>query len=146
MTIRNSVFDYILSNSVNEKYFKERYVNGCRSDNIHPSPFFDAVVQNQKQDNVQVSLVDILVVSEIYNVRIIVHEFKSSLWEAKGQFGYKPTIQPSIRSYVSCFNIPLILLVTGKTKKGRHLTPPIWGVIHQKHGLLCVHGIFCGPD
>ena len=107
-----------MKNSDNIEYFRKRFKRW-------PTEEFAEMV-----DRVPASLVAVLAVSEIYNVRIIVYEFNGNT--------NRDPIKPTLQSYVSCSNIPLILLVTAKQQSGDY--DGMWGVVHQQHGEH-IHGV-----
>ena len=134
MRIRNSVYDHITKNADNLQYFRNQCFDPNSKNVKIPEPdVFRQLIQVQKGDNVEAAFVDVLAVSEIYNVRIIVHECTVD----------HAIVVPALRAYISCSNIPLILLAKGRV---RNRTEALWGVIHQQNGVchsICVVSCCC---
>ena len=115
LKIRQNVYDYIKQNKDNKQYFEKIY---CKyiNDTIYYS--LPHIIRKKKKENAKVDDIDLFAISELYNVRIIVFEYQH----------FKKIVLSKNKCYVSCPNIPLIIL--SKIQRGGQVE---WGIITDTH-------------
>ena len=121
LKIRQSVCKYVMENAINLSFFRDK-VYCTKVKYVVTLYEFNRMIKEKETEHGAVDIVDLFAIAELYNVRIIVYEYRHDY--------YKKIVLSKDKCYVNCPDIPLIIL--SKIQRAKYIE---WGIITDTHDI-----------